>query len=199
MIPTARSRLALRFFSVAITLLTIAAAIVAVAVRVGEPPRQVDHVAMPAAFWISTVLLAFGSVTLHRAAWLVRVQQLQPFRRSLVMALLIGTLFVGVQTVGLWRIAQNQNPDAAQTGANAFVVMVATLHGVHFVVAWLFVAWVTVNAFADRYDHEHFWSVSFCAWFWHVLGIVWLVILTLFAVGALVGIESGAIPDPQVL
>ncbi len=76
--------------------------------------------------------------------------------------------------------------------------MVAGLHGVHFVIALLFVAWITVNAFADRYDHEYFGSVTFCAWFWHALGIVWMAILTLFAAGAVTGFDATSIPDPQV-
>jgi heme/copper-type cytochrome/quinol oxidase subunit 3 len=41
--------------------------------------------------------------------------------------------------------------------------------------------WVTLSAFADRYDHEYCWGVSFAAWCWHVLGVVWLAILFVFA------------------
>lgn len=159
---------------------------------------------MPTAFWISSAFLLAGSVTLQRAAWLVRVQRLESFRRWLVVSLISGTLFVGLQICGLWRLAQNQTrpgqslPESAETGANALVAMFAALHGVHFVIALLFVAWITVNAFANRYDHEYSSGVTFCAWFWHTLGIVWLMILGLFAAGALTGFEAISIPDPQV-
>ena len=121
-----------------------------------------------------------------------------------MLSLTAGTLFVGLQSCGLWRLIQNQTPtgqsvpNSAETGANAFVVMVAGLHGVHFVVALLFVAWVTVNAYADRYDHEYSWGVSFCAWFWHTLGMLWLAILVLFAVGAVTGFDAISVPDPNV-
>ncbi len=159
---------------------------------------------MPTAFWISTAFLFVGSVTLQRAAWLVRVQQLEAFRRWLIVSLIAGTLFVGVQICGLWRLAQNQTrpgqslPDSAETGANALVAMFAGLHGVHFVIALLFVAWITVNAFANRYDHEYSSGVTFCAWFWHTLGIVWMMILGLFAAGALTGFEATSVSDPNV-
>lgn len=158
---------------------------------------------MPVAFWISTLLLAAGSLALQRASWHVRCERQTPFRRSLLWSLAMGTLFVGVQSSGLWELVQNQHPvgrdlpESAETGANAIVTMMAGMHGVHFCVALLFVTWVTVNAFADRYDHEYSPSVTFCAWFWHVLGIVWLAILTLFAAGAVTGFESLSIPDPQ--
>ncbi len=163
-----------------------------------------DHSLMPIPFWISTPFLLAGSVTLQRAAWLVRVQQLESFRRWLIFSLAVGTMFVGVQICGLWRLSQNQTrpgesfPESAETGANAFVAMAAGMHGVHFVIALLFVAWITVNAFANRYDHEYSGGVTFCAWFWHTLGIVWLAILTLFAAGAVTGFEAISVPDPNV-
>ncbi len=203
--PAARSRslLARRFFVLSLALLTAAVLIAVAGIRwFGHEPS--DRSVMPNAFWISTVFLFAGSVTLQRAAWLVRVQQLESFRRWLILSLTFGTLFVGIQICGLWRLAQNQTrpgqslPDSAETGANALVAMFAGLHGVHFVIALLFVAWITVNAFANRYDHEYSSGVTFCAWFWHTLGIVWLMILGLFAAGALTGFEATSVPDPNV-
>lgn len=203
--PAVRSRslLARRFFALSLALLTAVVLIGIVGIRWFSRELS-DHSVMPNAFWISSAFLFAGSVTLQRAAWLVRVQQLESFRRWLVFALTCGTLFVGIQVCGLWRLTQNQIrlgeslPESAETGANAFVAMVAGLHGVHFVIALLFVAWITVNAFANRYDHEYSSSVTFCAWFWHALGIVWLAILTLFAAGAVTGFEATSIPDPNV-
>ena len=205
--PTAisKSRLAFQFFALSLSLLAAAVLVAATGIRVSARFAANAHSIMPTAFWISTALLATGSATLQRAAWHVRFERHAPFCRLLLWSLAIGTLFVGVQTCGLWRLVQNQTPannalpESAETGANAFVVMVAGLHGVHFLVALLFVAWVTVNAFAHRYDHEYSWSVTFCAWFWHTLGIVWLVILSLFAAGAVTGFEGISVPDPQAI
>ena len=203
--PSARSRslLARRFFVLSSGLLTAAVLIAMTGIRwLSRAP--LDQSVMPIPFWISTPFLLAGSVTLQRAAWLVRVQQLESFRRWLILSLIAGTLFVGVQICGLWRLSQNQTrpgeslPESAETGANAFVAMAAGMHGVHFVIALLFVAWITVNAFANRYDHEYSGGVTFCAWFWHTLGIAWLAILTLFAAGALTGFEAISVPAPNV-
>ena len=63
--------------------------------------------------------------------------------------------------------------------ARAFVAaflppcMECTLHRV----CVLFLCYVTVQALADRYDHEYYWGVSICAWFWHALGIAWVALL----------------------
>ena len=198
-----RSQVALRFFGLS-TAILFAAAIVAVAgIQLLNAIGSQSQTVMPIPFWISTVLLALGSLTLHQAAWHVRVQQLDPFRQRLVWSLVIGTLFVGVQSAGLWQMSINQTlpgtaqPQSAETGANAFVAMFAGMHGVHFVVALMFVTWITVNAFSQRYDHEYSWGVTFCAWFWHTLGLAWLAILALFAAGAVTGFEAISLPDPQ--
>lgn len=201
---TSRSQLALRFFGLSFGLTTLATFIALASIQLSKLVDGQQRRTMPLAFWLSTALLLTGSVTLHRAAWHVRLERQSSFRRLLHWSLLIGTLFVGVQCGGLWQLGQNQQlvdkpyNDSAETGGNAFVAMLAGMHGVHFVVALLFVAWITVNAQTGRYDHEYSWSVTFCTWFWHTLGIVWLAILTLFAAGAITGFEGTSIPDPQV-
>ena len=130
---------------------------------------------------MSTALLAGGSLLLHRASRLVRFERQLEFRRSLAWALALGTAFVAAQTYGLWcLIAQHEAAKSVglKDGAFAFVL----LHGVHFVVALLFVAFIYLRALADKYDHEYSWGVTFCAWFWHALGIAWLAIMVAFLI-----------------
>jgi heme/copper-type cytochrome/quinol oxidase subunit 3 len=118
----------------------------------------------------------------------VRRERQKPFRRSLLIALVSGTLFVGIQTYGLACLIRNQLPDDVQTGANAFIVVIGALHAIHFSLALLFLVWVTLSALADRYDHEYSWGVTLCAWFWHGLGIVWLGILAILAIACVPGL-----------
>ncbi|MCA9076196.1 MAG: cytochrome c oxidase subunit 3 [Planctomycetaceae bacterium] len=139
----------------------------------------------PLAFAVSSVLLLFGSVEMSRALRFVRMERQREFRRSLFIALIAGGTFWGVQTYGLWLLMPHERTaEAAQSGVNTFVVMLAALHGMHFVVAVLFLSYVTVRALADRYDHEYYWGVSVAAWFWHALGVVWIGILAVFAIAA---------------
>ena len=70
----------------------------------------------------------------------------------------------------------------------------ALLHGVHFIVALLFVVFVFLRAFADRYDHEYSWGVTFCAWFWHALGIAWLAIMTAFLIAGISVLPGDSYP-----
>lgn len=154
------------------------------------PPAPVPgRLVFPSAFWVTTLLLALGSGLLQNGAWNVRHERQKPFRRNLFAALVAGTLFVGLQIYGLRGLAANQVPDEAQTSANAFITIFAALHAMHFSLALLFLVWVTLNALADRYDHEYSWGVTLCAWFWHALGIVWLCILAVFVIACLPGAD----------
>lgn len=138
----------------------------------------------PPAFCLSSVLLFLGSAALQQALYAVQIEKPVRFRRALLVALGSGTLFVGIQSFGLWCLVQQQRPDDVSTGVNAFIVMLAALHGLHFTVALMFLTYVTIKGFAARYDHEYFWGVQVCAWFWHALGLLWLAILGVFLITA---------------
>ncbi|HEY3963848.1 MAG TPA: cytochrome c oxidase subunit 3 [Planctomycetaceae bacterium] len=196
--PTVAGRLALRFILVAVGVYATAGALALLLTRF-VPFRPVPgQVVFPPAFWWTTGLLACGSGCLQHAVSCVRRERQRPFRRSLLCALGAGTLFVGIQSYGLACLARNQVPDDAQTGANAFITMLAALHAMHFALALMFLVWVMLNALADRYDHEYSWGVTVCAWFWHGLGIVWVLILVVFTITTELHADMGirALPRP---
>lgn len=154
-------------------------------IRFGSSPAASKGLTFPPAFGISTGLLLLGSWNLNCAVRAVRIEKQCRFRRRLLAALGAATLFVGFQSRGLWYFLQNQNPAEASTGAGAFVFVFATLHGLHFALAILFLLFVTLRAFRDKYDHEYHWGVVVCAYFWHFLAIVWIVILGVLGIALL--------------
>ena len=180
--PTAASRLALRFIFVSLAIYAAAGGLALVLIRCVPSSAAPGQVVFPPVFWFTSVLLALNSGFLQHAVHCVRRERQKPFRRSLICALVAGTLFVGVQSYGLQSLVRNQVAEETQTGANAFITIMATLHAMHLSLALLFLVWVTLNALADRYDHEYSWGVSVCTWFWHGLAIVWTCILMVFVI-----------------
>ena len=179
-----RSALALCFFLLSAVALAVSFGGAWLLIAVSSFAPAAGHFRFPPAFVFSTFLLLVGSVILQTASFYVRCERQRIFRRRMMQALAVGIGFVIFQTQGLWCLLAQK--EAAQTiglrdGAFAFALM----HGVHFVVALLFVVFVLLRGLADRYDHEYSWGVTFCAWFWHALGIIWLVILTGFAIAAM--------------
>lgn len=176
-----QSRLAVQFFAVAATAL-VAAGVLAMGLVRLWPATSFPRATFPPVFALSTAALLAGSVCLSQAVQAVRREHQGRFRRMLVLALCTGTLFVAAQTVALNWLIRRQVPENVQTDAAPYVAVAASLHGLHFAVALMFLAFVTVRAFADRYDHEYYWGVTVCAWFWHALGIIWLVVLAVMAI-----------------
>jgi cytochrome c oxidase subunit 3 len=179
-----RSRLAVRFILTAAGVYAAALGLAGLLIRLLPVSDAPTEAMLPPALWITTGLLIAGSAALQRAAQLVRREKQVPFRRSLVTALVLGTLFVGIQTYALRCLALHQIPAEVQTGSNAFLTVFAVLHAIHFTLALLFLVWVTLSALADRYDHEYSWGVTLCSLFWHALGVAWGVILGAFLIAA---------------
>ena len=178
------STFARRFFWLTLAIFSISFAVARLLVLcyAGRAPQSWGH--FPPAFGVSSVLLLIGTIALQFALQSVRVERPVSFRRALLIALVAGTLFVGIQSFGLWCLIRQQRPEDVSTGVNAFIVMLAALHGLHFIVAVMFLTYVTIKGFAARYDHEYFWGVRVCAWFWHALGVIWLAILAVFLITA---------------
>ena len=146
-------------------------------------PEPTEKLELPTAFQFGTIFLAIGSWCLHDAHTHVRLERQRRFRTSLVLALGAAVLFVSVQSYGMWALVKSISPQLEmQTSIHSMVIMFAAIHAMHFVVAQSILLWVTLSAFADRYDHEYYWGVTFAGWCWHVLGIVWIGILCIFAI-----------------
>lgn len=182
---TGLARQTRHFFMIA-ALSLVVAGIVARSLMVCFPrPEAGSSLRFPAAFIASSLLLLLGSTSLERALGYVRFERQAEFRRWLLMGLVSGTCFMGVQTFALWSMfPEHRNPEDASLESTAFALALAALHGLHFLVAVLFVSWITARTWAGRYDHEYHWGVRYCAWFWHALGIIWLAILFLFLIAS---------------
>jgi len=187
--------LAVRFFLMSAVLLVIA---VGGAWLVPRSPWLVGATSespLLPVFVGSTLCLIVGSAAMIRAEYEVSRERQRPFRRSLLWALLAGTAFVAIQCYALVNFLDVPRSTPAAQGMAAFVTVVAGLHGLHFLVAWLFLVFIVLQAFADRYDHEYHAGVTFCGWFWHGLGIVWLAVMCLLLIVNQTFVQDGAVPD----
>ncbi|MEW4529048.1 cytochrome c oxidase subunit 3 [Maioricimonas sp. JC845] len=172
-----------RAVGIALVLMSASAGAAFVAIRIAGSGLQGAFPVFPPPFVLSTLLLLFGSYAMHRAVSAVRRERQRPFRQWLLAALVTGGLFMTTQLVGLWMmLPRERSPAATSLGATPFVMVLTVLHALHFSVAVLIVVFVVSKALDHRYDHEYHWGVTFAAWFWHFLGIVWLGILAVFAI-----------------
>ncbi len=172
---------AISFFVSATAILLLAAFLAWLVAKTASTDRSWNQAGFVALFALSTILLTAGSVQLARASMFVKIERQTEFRRCLAGALLVGTAFIGVQSCALALLVGAPGMDlATQVRQAAFAFIF--LHAIHVTVAVFFVLFVFLRANADRYDHEYSWGVTFCGWFWHGLGVVWMAIVVLFIV-----------------
>ena len=160
--------------------LSVAGGLAALLAHWSGPMPRFERASIPGAFWFSTLFLICGSLSLHAAVGYIRREKQRPFRICLWLGVISGTLFVGVQSYGLWALVRYFRQGiigSDELVVGEFAAVFAGLHAIHFLVALLFVIYTTLHALSHRYDHEYYWGIKFCAWFWHLLGIVWGVIL----------------------
>jgi len=157
------------------------------------PPRLFPGVRFPPLFVASTLVLGWGGVLLSRAIGFVRREKQVEFRRCLIRALLAGGVFCALQMAALNWLMQRQPVAEVQVSDQALVTVAAAVHALHFVLASMLLIFVTLKALAGRYDHEYFWDVRLCAWFWHALGIVWIVVLAVIVIATSVAPTSSGV------
>lgn len=136
--------------------------------------------ALPSQLWLSTALLAIGSVALQRASAAARGA-----RRSRGHALLLtgGVCAFAFLCVQLWAWTEMQAARVMLSGnpAGTFFYLLTAMHGLH--VAGGIVAW----ALAARKVWSHAdpagvaWRITLCARYWHFLLVVWIGLFAMMA------------------
>jgi len=175
-----------------------AAAVLCGRLMIGVWPPQTLSVEslMGTAFLGSSLLLLLTSLLLHRALGAVRREYQNLFRRRMLAAVVAATLFFSVQAYGLWCLQVLLDPQRAAVGAMSFAFVFTALHAMHVVVAMMFLIYVTARSLNGRYDHEYYWGVTVCIWFWDVLGVVWIAILGVLVISSLSGLVGTIKPFP---
>ncbi len=182
--PNTAGGFALRYFHVLVLVFVAAGGLGAGLIYLLPAFAAPATFSLPGAFWISSGFLGVSSLMQHRSILAVRLERQRIFRRRLLLALVAGIGFVAVQSYGLWCLLQFQprTAQAVSTGPEAFVFVLTMLHGMHVTIALMFLTYVFLKSLTYRYDHEYYWGVTFCSWFWHGLGMVWLAILAVFLI-----------------
>lgn len=148
-----------------------------------QGPKAYQSLTLPVSFWLSTVALIAVSILLQRACWLVHREKQDDFRRWLIWSLVAATLFVLIQAFGLADLLRQHfsKPDGSMK-VYGMSFTLSFIHALHVVGGMVFLGFIIVQAFRNRYDHERHWAVDHCASYWHFLDVVWACMLITFVV-----------------
>lgn len=132
----------------------------------------------PGLLWANTGVLLLGSVFLHRASDSANRGDATGARNGLLLGGALTVLFMAGQAVvwlDLWRSGYH----LATGPASAFFYLVTILHLLHLIGGMIAWAGPTVRVFCGVRLALVRTRIELCAWYWHALLVIWLV---LFAV-----------------
>lgn len=178
--PEGVGRLALGLALLGIT--TLFAVLIAVALLLRRPAPDWRGSARPplGALWVSSALLLFSSLTAERAARRARAGHAarRAVTRGLAASLALGLAFVAAQ-VALWLAWRRDGHVPAASGYAAVFFSLTGLHALHVLggLAFLGALWARWRGSAADPPAG---SVRLGALYWHFMGVLWLVLVTLF-------------------
>ncbi|MFZ5471529.1 MAG: cytochrome c oxidase subunit 3 [Myxococcota bacterium] len=149
--------------------------------RAGTWP-PVDLPALP--LWLplaNTLVIALSSAALQYGLFSVQRAKVKALGPALLWALLLGALFLGLQTLlwaSLW--AEGLTMKAGGAYASVFYGLTA-LHALHVLVGLAGIGRVCARAFGGEFSAARYLPVRLWAMYWHFVGVVWaLMFVSIF-------------------
>lgn len=128
------------------------------------------HLEQGPAFVLTSALLV-SSFFMNRAETAVAIGDLKEFKRSILLTIALGTVFlVGVVAVE-WPTS-NLSPSENVYGAVFFLM--TGMHAFHVLTGIIFLIVVYRNGKNGLYSPERHWPVEAAAVYWHFVDVVWV-------------------------
>lgn len=121
---------------------------------------------------IVTGILLVSSFFMNRAEVMMSQGNLQGFRNSMLITIILGTLFL-VGVVGVeWGTAHFGPGDGAE---GAVFYMMTGMHAFHVLTGIIFLLIVFRNGMKGKYTKEKHYAVEASANYWHFVDLVWII------------------------
>ncbi len=138
---------------------------------------------LPRSFFPSTLLLIGVSGALEWALRAARRDRSNDVRIATIAALVMGILFVVVQSEGMVKlVVAALKVTSSRNSAYALTFVLAFVHAMHVVGGIIGLVATVLNAIKDKYDHERNFGLRFCTLYWHFLDVVWVLLMACFII-----------------
>ena len=143
---------------------------------------------LPRALWLGTIVLLFGDLTMVRAHRAAKDGRNEALTRGLILTVALGAAFLLIQSYCWisWEAVVSSRWAESGEWRLALVgfYLLSGLHGLH-VAGGLVALLVSIrNASRGLYSADRHAGVQRCAWYWHFLTGVWIVLVILLLVGS---------------
>jgi len=156
--------------------------------RVAAPDWQ--NFKLPLYFWISSGIMIISSASLWQAKANFGRENFENYKNWLAVTLVLGLLFLLLQTAGV--VEMWQGGIKWQHISGAFVFLLGGLHAFHIVLGlvWIFIIYVKaaskrtyVDSFIQSLNPMTGIHLKLLSWYWHFVDALWLYLFIAFLLG----------------
>jgi cytochrome c oxidase subunit 3 len=142
------------------------------------PPKGVEVLDPWQLPLLNTIILLLSGTTVTWAHHALQVGDRKGAKTGLLITVLLGALFTGVQAYEYQHIIHEHlffNEEAANSGLYGSIFFMATgFHGFHVLVGSIFLLVCLLRLYAGQMSPEKHFGFEAAAWYWHFVDVVWL-------------------------
>lgn len=138
-----------------------------------------DNIALPQAFFISTVLIVLSSVTYILAKKATKEDKRKQATNYLLVTLALGVGFIVLQFIGFSQMLESGYYFTGPTSniKISYVFLIAFVHIVHVVAGLISLVVVITQQLRNKYSPKNMLGLELGATFWHFLDILWVYLI----------------------
>ena len=131
---------------------------------------------LPTAFYWSTLVIIGCSVTFHLAKLAIKKDQNSKTSMYLLLTLLLGCSFVGLQFLGFNQIIAEGYYFTGQASSitTTFLYIVTLVHLLHLAGGIISLLIIIYNHFKQKYNSTQTLGIELGAMYWHFLDFLWV-------------------------
>jgi cytochrome c oxidase subunit III len=141
------------------------------------PPEGFEHVIEPNLLVVTaTTILVISSFTMQWAIWRIRKGDRTGMNRALIVTLVLGVLFLGMQAYDYYELLTHHQ-FGINTGVYGTLFYTLTgFHGAHVFGGVVGISIVLLRGLAGQFSARHHVAVEAVSAYWHFVDVVWIAL-----------------------
>lgn len=131
---------------------------------------------LPRIFWLATAVILISSGTIHLALQKIRQREMAKYRLWLMVTMLLGIIFVALQTLGFWQFWQN-GQTLQSSVSYSFLYIIVGLHSLHVLGGVIALIVMYLKRFSATQRNYSAVPVEVMSTYWHFVDILWIYLL----------------------
>src|SRR5262249_54827394 len=120
---------------------------------------------------ILTIILLTSGLFAHTAVVQLRQNKLDLFRFCLILTIILGTIFIGMQANEWLGFIRNDGFNASKTVYGGTFFVMTGFHGAHVIAGLLMLVAVTVRAYWNDFTPSRYLFVDTSVLYWHFVDV----------------------------